>query len=213
MTKKIDFNWVNPVPSELVINILNAPYRSDFLAEYRFFRVDHNKHKYKNWITNNLGSTNNALIEDVIALAAKEGIVSKKIEDKCIHVLKGRYFYLTKLACLDYILIVHDWLDDNFYKKANDVAVSHTENTIVMFQANLNLCLIDLDVYAHKIADNLRNTDYPTLFYRVVNQLWLFPEVQGTVLGKIIDDILDTKKFSPEVTFELKELNRFKREV
>lgn len=194
-------NWVNEISDKDIHELLNSPRRGQFLDTYEHF--DGHQKVFQSWIFCNLASTKNCILEDLFVLAGKIRLVRKEINDLCLKVLKGRYRYFTKLACLDYLLWMQKSLDPGFYKTANTLAVEQTKNPIVLFQGTLNLCMSDIDKYCRTLTEQLVASEYPTLFYRLANQIWLFSENSRVLLAEIVRSVLRQKEFSDGVKSEL----------
>lgn len=192
-----------PMKSENIAGIINSSRRKYFIEEYPFFGNDGNKSIYEQWILENISTNQNSMIEDIFKLAGMEYLIHSSILEFALKVLSGRYSYFAKLECLVYHLRVSDLLEDrNLFIRSANVAIQHTRNELVKFQANLNLAKYDND-FIQSIKKGLLNTPYPTLFYRATNLLWLYPKDKRDMISKILQDTLDVKKFSNDVKKEI----------
>ncbi|KAA0991029.1 hypothetical protein [Dyadobacter aurulentus] len=186
-----------------IYEILNSSRRKDFIEKYQFFRIDGNNALYEQWISENMSSTTqNSVIEDIFKLAGLEFLIHSSITEFGLKVLSGRYSYFTKLECLVYYLTVGELLDRDLFIKAANVAIRYTRNELVKFQANLNLARYN-DDNIYVVKEWLITTPYPTLFYRVKNLLWLFPEDKRLLIAKVLHEVLCSKEFSNEVLQEI----------
>lgn len=202
-------NWSKPITQELAQKYLNNKvFREDFLLNYDFFNEDKNGKLYRDWILENINNTENAILEDIFRLAGNGNIFIPTILHTAHKILQGNYFQFTKLAVLEYLFDQKE----NIQKKKNvllaKVALRHTKNHFIRFQAFLNLVAmgVETETSLSYIKRILRNTIYPTLYYRLLNEIEEFPKPVKLELVNLIIDQLKDKKFSQEVIEEL--LNR-----
>lgn len=207
--KENDVNiWSNELSGEILDQLLNSSRRGKLLDTYEYFESDQSKEIFQRWIYCNLTSTKDRTLEDIFVLIRKSKLVQEEINNLCLRVMGGRYRYFTKLACLDYVLSMHRSLSPEFFKSVSILAIEHTKNPIVLFQGTLNLCMSDVEKYYRQLTEQLAAADYPTLFYRLANQLWLFPEKSRELLAELLLSVLAKKEFSDGVKREL--LDRIK---
>jgi len=143
-------------------------------------------------------STNNNIIENIFDIAISERLFNVKIIELCERVLSRRFTYLTKVTALDYIAILHKKIDKNTFIRLNQIHFK-SQNDILKFQSIINLMIYDYYLYEKSIGKMLNKTDYPTLFYRLRNNLENFRKSKKSQLNIILLNSLKDKKFSDDV--------------
>ncbi len=187
--------------------------RDDFLFEYNFDIIDQRINQFlKQWIRENVNSNENIVLEHCFKLSVEINYIFNDLIRSVERVLKGRYFYLTKLSALD--LIFHYCLTDKghqgLYRSINKLGISKTRNRLVKFQALINECvLIDnenaLSIINNKILRILKQEIAPFYWYRFCNFVGLSDVLKSRLKPFISEyvSLLSTKGFSPEVNAEL----------
>jgi len=192
-----------PVSKETAKMVLaNQEERDDFLIYYNFFEKDGNKDIYVNWINENLNSGSNVVVEHIFELSNYIHLFSTELIILAANILKGRKKAATKLACLDYILSIKKKIAKRQFIDLNEIAIEHTQNRFVIFQAYMNLSITNVE-YLIKVKRILEREKYPTLFYRCLNEIALFPPDIRKNLTTFIMKEIKIKKFDQSVIKEL----------
>lgn len=197
----------SPISQKVALELLrNDEIRDDFLMNYLFFSSDGNRKIYVNWVFENLSSKSNKVIEHVFNFANYCNIVENSILEKAKYILTKKFWKFTKLACLEYLISKRRYIKDEDYLELSTLGFSHSKNEIVKFQAHVNLVICDklrVDNMT-RIKAILKRVKYPTLFYRLVNQLDLLPKDIREKLKYLILKELKFKKFNEGVVEEIK---------
>ena len=130
----------------------------------------------KQWVRENVNSNENIILEHCFKLSVEIDFIFDDLIRAVERVLKGRYFYLTKLSALD--LIFHCVLTDKehqkLYRSINKLGISKTRNKLVKFQALINECILienesNLLVIKNNILHILKQEIEPFYWYRFCN--------------------------------------------
>jgi hypothetical protein len=177
--------------------------RESLLMEYVYFNVDGNNHIYIEWIESNIQSNRNIVLEHIFSMANYISYMSETLVLRSLNLLRSRSGYFAKLACLDCIINNRGAIPEDTYITLNQQAYQHSRNIIVKFQAYINMLFFkeNYQLYLSRIKRILLLTDYPTLFYRLANQIDLLPEQEK--VKEVILEVISKKYFSEGVLIEI----------
>ncbi|GEM_PF-1800888 len=199
---EVDFS--KPLAEKVVIQLLaDADLRNDFIMHYPHFNSDGNRDILVQWIHAHLATRNNNLLEDIFDLASNINLYELSLLAKAEEVLRNRFFELTKLAAVDWMLVMRHKVDPAVFSRLNLIAYQHTTQRLVKLQAAINLSL-QHNSYISKVSDILKNECYPTAFYRLVSNLeWLDDRQRGLFIT-LVEQLLYTKAFQEGVLSDLR---------
>jgi hypothetical protein len=181
----------------------NRKFREELLENIDLYKNTTNISDIREWIISNLETKSNIIAYDLFELSSAFEVHDHQIIDFSKEVLEGKFYYFTKLACLDYLHGIESKISNKNYIYLNSL-MAQSRYKILVFQANLNLINYDFDSRIQIINRILNNEDYPSLFYRLSNQLHFFSnEIQEKLIG-YIESSLTNKKFSESIFIELK---------
>lgn len=184
------------------LKILNSDEMESFVDGYIYFGKDGNADIYRDWISSNIPTSNSKLSESIFKLAGNELIDDRSLVDFGFLILRGRYSCFTKLECLVYFLKMKSLLRPGDYMESTRLGQKHTSNRLVRFQSLLNRAAHD-EKKVPSLIRALKRTEYPTLFYRTANLLWLLPQKIATRISDQAISVVETKSFSQAVKIEL----------
>lgn len=204
LKENIDNIISKKISSSVLKQILqSADLRDEFILKYQYFHNDGNKSVYKQWIEDYLLSKKNVVLEHIFDISNFTDIFLDALITKSEEVLRNRYWELTKLACLNYLISQKHKIGAVKLMNLSKVARKHTTNEIVKFQASINLLAIDKTENLSFVCEILNKTDYPTLFYRLINQICLLEKSTQIALSKYLFTAINEKEFMPNVKNEL----------
>lgn len=200
-----------PISHELCKYIL---YEADkevldsFLIDYAFWGEDHNKNLYKEWIINNLNSTDNSTCEHLFTLAYLNNIFISPLLNKINCILVSRFRSLTKLACLDYLMNNLNLIKRNKIIDLTLKGYCHTKNRLVKFQSIMILFSLEKDnnqseEYLRTIRKYLCLEEAPTMFYRAANMSYYLKMEKRVQWAIVIMSELEKKNFSTDIKQEI----------
>ncbi|HET7117024.1 MAG TPA: hypothetical protein VFI29_11065 [Hanamia sp.] len=201
-----DFNMIIKYPvsaKNAKIILSKEEIRDDFLMYYKYFTKDGNKKVYQEWIKENIESKNNIMLEHIFELSNYIQFFSKNLLSTTEIILCGRFKSSTKIACLDYLQAIRQRITKAQFIMLNKIAIKHSESIIIKFQSYLNLSIY-LSENLLKIQSILKKEKFPTLFYRLINQIELLPVHIREELSTFLIKELKKKRFNQDVKNEIK---------
>lgn len=163
----IDFS--KPISEKLLIQcLLDRDIRNDSILNYSHFDLDGNRSVFVQWISDHLTSRNNELLENIFDLSVNIALYKRELLFKAEEIVSGRYYELTKLAVLDWVLLNKVEIEPLKCYQLNCTAFTKTKQPLVKLQAAVNLTLHNA-THLDKVATILMREHYPTAFYRLIN--------------------------------------------
>ncbi|GGH20516.1 hypothetical protein FAZ19_09780 [Sphingobacterium alkalisoli] len=186
----VDFS--QRLSGNLVIKcLLDRDLRNEFILNYSHFEKDGNRSILVQWINEHLTSSNNELLENIFDLSVNIDFYGLELLSKAEEIVSGRYYELTKLAVLDWVLFNSIKIEPLRFYTINCTAFKKTKQRLVKLQAAVNLTLYD-DVHLSKVSTILMKEHYPTAFYRLVNSFDHMDDKKRQVFINLIENSFNT---------------------
>jgi hypothetical protein len=161
------------VSEEALVEIFKSHIdRNIFISEYPYFGMDGNDSFYKEFIDKYIASTKYKAQEDAIELSIAAKTFRSDYFDVIKSIIYSRRNDEIKLSCCDWLFCFFKHLSQNTFLEINEYLLEKTKDEFVKVQCMLNLFLLNNNYpIIENLSPYLNETNYPSIFYRVINGL------------------------------------------